>query len=140
MVFSYDTMSAVEEAFQLPGDPMADLIQHLDHGWAYWSPSSFGLARIVDVRWTQDELKDPEIYVDPDDDLTSDDLGWYFTRIAGDMAEVFSKLPFPLPQVGWHRHQGKEAPRFYQYDHLASKLLHKPQCGFHTIVRRRESP
>ena len=133
-------MSAGVEAFKLPGNPISDMIQHVDHGWAYWSPSSFGLARIVDARWEQDDLKDPEVFVDPHGDLTDPNLCWYFTRIAGDMAEVFSKLPFPLPHVGWHRHHGNSAPRIYRYDHLATKLTkHRPQCGFHTFVRRRGS-
>lgn len=129
-------LTAPELAFTVAGDPLGDIIQHLDHGWCYWGPSSFGLARIVDVRWSQEDLKCPEVYVDPQDDLTSEHLGWYFTRIAGDMAEVFSKLPFPLPHVGWHRHKGNTSPRLYRYDRLA-QLLQPAECGFHTIQRRR---
>ena len=135
-------MSAADEAFAMGGDPMDDVVQHLDHGWIYSSPESFGLARIIDVKWPDEDLMCPDIYYDPSDCLTDPDLGWYFTRVAGDVAEVLSRLPFPLPWVAWHRTKmGVTSVRRYRYDRLVKLYCRQKsrQCGFHSIQRGREA-
>jgi len=86
-----------------PATAMDDLVAHLDHGWVYSSPTAFGMAMVKDSTWSDDELAESEIWALPEEG----DL-WYFTRIAGSVAEVLSRLPFPLEWCAWHRHKGED--------------------------------
>ena len=95
-------MSVIDQAIKIPGDFRRDLMHHLDHGWVYSSPSAFGLARVVCHDWADEDFLDPEIYCLPEEGDC-----WYFTRVTGNVAEVLSRLPFPLERCAWHRHRGE---------------------------------
>lgn len=106
-----------------------DLALHLDHGWIYSSPTAFGLAMLKISDWGEDDLQNPEIYALPDDaDL------WYFTRVAGKAAEVFERLPFPMPFVGYQRFKTGKTIRltYARFERLLYRSLRgRKTIGFH---------
>lgn len=128
----------VPAAWEAAGIPSAnsfreDLEQHLVHGWVYSSPTAFGLARLVHSSWPEDALRDCRCHA-----LREEADMWYFTRVAGDAAEVLSRLPFPMPQVGYYREK-KHRTVTIPYDRFCSFLLPShPECGFHAIERWRQ--
>lgn len=120
-----------------PETALHDLKHHLDHGYVYSSPTAFGMAMVKNSAWPDDELVDPDFYCLPEEG----DL-WYFTRTAGNVAEVLSRLPFPLERCAWHRHRGesirvihydfhKLCDRFRSHPHPVDEP-HRP-LGFHAI-------
>lgn len=134
----------IEQALGIEGDWQDDLRQHLDHGWVYSSPTAFGMARIVDRTWDDEDLMDCSQWLDPGD-LTDPDLMWYYTRVAGNVAEVLSRLPFPLSWAGYHRIKG-ENTIVYRHDFARFCRLHRShpvqvphgrEIGFHACLQRR---
>ena len=122
---------AAERAASLPGDFRRDLLHHLDHGWIYSSPDSFGMAMLKHSAWAMADLEDPEIRALPDEaDM------WYFSRVAGDVAEVFSRLPFPMLYVGYRREKTDKTIRltYERFQFLLKSSLRGPprQMGFHS--------
>lgn len=104
------------------------------HGWVYSSPTAFGLARIVGSAWPECDLQDPRVHA-----LPEEGDAWYFMRVAGNAAEVFARLPFPMPMVIYRREKTGKSIRM-PYDRFARLLLPSPpECGFHAIERGRKA-
>lgn len=120
-----------------------DLLYHIDHGWVYASPTAFGLAMIKDPEWPDEDLMDLSTWLAPED-LDGDQGLWYFTRVAGNVAEVLSRLPFPLAQAGWHRQRGENTiVHRHDFAKFCRRFGTHPQpvpapreIGFHAAQRR----
>jgi hypothetical protein len=86
---------------------------YLEHGYCYSEPSMLALARPC-------HTDHYEKWVERDDANA-----WWVQLVIGPnaMATLLTKLPFPLPFIGWSRDfKGRPMPRFYQLDRLLQHI------------------
>lgn len=100
-------LSPIEIAKQLPHSGGANfdrlLNEHLEYGYVVSRPTMFAMARAVDLNGIHT---------------------WFITSAVGNLLELLSALPFPLPQIAFCR---KSDPRIrvYSLSKLASKVRKK---------------
>jgi hypothetical protein len=77
-------------------DFQADLLPHLVSGYVISSPTLFAMFRPVD------STAAPEILANPWCTFAKPDA-WFIWMVAGDVNEIYKRMPYPLPLLGASR-------------------------------------
>lgn len=92
-------------------DMIRDMTWHAMRGYVLSTPCEFALARPVALRWGEDKICDLSDNRLTDFELTLPLDCWHITVAVGDMRELMTYIPFPLPFISFER---RECFRVYQ--------------------------
>jgi hypothetical protein len=84
--------------YRQPRSFTADCYLHARTGHVIDTPRTFLMGRPVMRSAPEAAISDPRIKF-----RREDCDGWFIWAMAGDLTEVYSLMPFPLPYVGWVR-------------------------------------
>jgi len=103
-------MSAFEQACKLydgrgfgAWDITQDMLWHAMHGYMLVTPCEFVLARPVALVWGEERITDVSDNRLSENELTLSLDCWHITVAVGDMRELLSHLPYPLPFISFDR-------------------------------------
>ena len=85
-------------------DMNADIAAYAAHGYVFITPDSFLLGKAVNSK-SEVHPQDQWNVEDPD--------AWYVNMAVGGVKDFISKIPYPLPLVGWMRETKKQPMRWY---------------------------
>ena len=85
-------------------DMNADIAAYAAHGYVFITPDSFLLGKAVNSK-SEVHPADQWNVENPD--------AWYVNMAVGDVKDFISKIPYPLPLVGWMRETKKQPMRWY---------------------------
>jgi hypothetical protein len=85
-------------------DMNADIAAYAAHGYVWINPEGFLLAKPVNSK--------SEVH--PRDQWNTEGAdAWYVNMAVGDVKDFISKIPYPLPLVGWMRELKNKPIRWY---------------------------
>ena len=85
-------------------DMNTDIAMYASHGYVWINPEGFLLAKPVNSK--------SEVH--PQDQWNVEDAdAWYVNMAVGEVKDFISKIPYPLPLVGWMRETKKQPMRWY---------------------------
>lgn len=90
-------------------DMNADIAAYASHGYVFITPDSFLLGKAVNSKSD----------VDPQDQWNVENPdAWYVNMAVGDVKDFISKIPHPLPLIGWMRETKKQPMRWYEFKRI----------------------
>ena len=90
-------------------DMNADIAAYASHGYVFITPDSFLLGKAVNSKSD----------VDPQDQWNVENPdAWYGNMAVGDVKDFISKIPYPLPLIGWMRETKKQPMRWYEFKRI----------------------
>lgn len=87
-------------------DMNKDIATYAAHGYVWINPNSFLLAKPVNSKSD----------VHPQDQWNVENAdAWYVNMAVGNVKDFISKIPYPLPFVGWMRETKNQPMRWYDF-------------------------
>jgi hypothetical protein len=90
-------------------DMNRDIAAYCANGYVFITPDSFLLGKAVNSKSD----------IHPQDQWNVEDAdAWYVNMAVGDVKDFISKIPYPLPLVGWMRQLKSQPVRWYDFKRI----------------------